>query len=371
VTPAARYSARASLPRAAHRRALAMLAVSFILHAVVISAVGDGGAATTLKPNSATIEVALVAEERPVPPPVIKRAPRRAPHRAPRPAPAPAQDAATPEPVVEPAPPEPAPPEPAPPEPAPQEPPANDGIEVPTDAPVRDLVGELRESGVPRGLLPSDTRYSYTTSDTRYPGTNGTTTIDWRFDPEAKTYAARLSTSVVGIDVVDVASEGQVARGGLMPQRFTQKNIGRSALAADFDWTQEHVSYSTRDYKRSLKAGTQDWLSFQFQLMVLAQQLPDAFAPGSIVEFPVSGPRDVEIYRFLVVGIEEIETALGPIFAMKLDRPRQPGVANTRIEVWLAPTRDWLPVRLRFTDRRNNVTESTLESYGSSLASDK
>jgi hypothetical protein len=36
------------------------------------------------------------------------------------------------------------------------------------------------------------------------------------------------------------------------------------------------------------------------------------------------------------------------------------GGADSRIEVWLAPALQWLPVKLRFTDRRGQTTENLL-----------
>jgi hypothetical protein len=105
----------------------------------------------------------------------------------------------------------------------------------------------------------------------------------------------------------------------------------------------------------------QDRLSFQFQLMAIGQTLPDAMREGATISMEVAGPGDIESYHFLVVGTETIETGAGPIDAIKLDRPKSPP-AEARVEVWLAPSRNYLPIKLRFTDRRDNTTESLLES---------
>jgi len=121
------------------------------------------------------------------------------------------------------------------------------------------------------------------------------------------------------------------------------------------------VTFSSRSFQREARAGMQDRLSFQFQLMAIGQRLPDAFKTGTTVSMDIAGPGDVESYHFLVIGLEIIETEAGAIEAIKLDRPKTAS-AETRVEVWLAPSRRYLPVKLRFTDRRGNVTESVLES---------
>jgi len=75
----------------------------------------------------------------------------------------------------------------------------------------------------------------------------------------------------------------------------------------------------------------------------------------------IVGPGDVDVYRFMVVGLEVLATEAGPVETVKLDRPRE-RAGESRVEAWLAPARRYLPVRLRLTDPRGNVTESLLES---------
>jgi hypothetical protein len=120
------------------------------------------------------------------------------------------------------------------------------------------------------------------------------------------------------------------------------------------------VTFSTRSFERELREGIQDRLSFQFQLMALAQRLPERFHAGAAVEFPVAGPDGVDVYAFLVGDEETIATELGEFVARKIERPRSVGGADSRIEVWLAPALQWLPVKLRFTDRRGRATENVL-----------
>jgi hypothetical protein len=352
------------LPRASHAtrmRVALMMAISLAVHVVLWDAFRQAAEIEPRRPPRDTLEVALIAAERPPPPPV--RRARPAPPRV-------AKAAAEPEvsrtrwvekveriePVVTATDPAPAP------QPTPEPAPITDAVQVPQEAPVHDLAAELAEVGVSSHTLPSSTRYTFQTVDSRYAGASAATIIDWRFDRAARSYDVRLNTRLMGMGIMDIVSVGRVTRAGLAPERFTQKVLARAALAANFDAQNGRITYSSRSHERALRIGTQDWLSFQFQLMLLAQNKPEALQPGGVVEFPVSGPRDLETYRFLVIGEESIDIAAGPVRAVKLDRPRAIGGANARIEVWLAPELNWLPVKVRFTDRRNNFTESSLES---------
>jgi hypothetical protein len=378
--------ARSSAVRFDASRALLLLAVSLLLHAAVLSAlrgwlVGPQRDAAELP---RTISASLLVEPPPIVPPrpVQPARPRPRPKPPPKPAPVaepPAVVAAAP-PVQAAAPPPERPAEPEPPaaEPMPEpqvaEPPS--AVEPvpaqadPQPAPVvprfaadSNLAQEMAELGGAAEALPDAGTYVYRMTDSRYSAVTGTTTIEWRVDPATRRYESRLTSSVLGLTVAEITSVGTVRRFGLAPDRYVQKTMTRSAQAANIDWERRVVTFSARSHERPAREGVQDRLSFQFQLMALAQALPDAFRPGVVVTMEVAGNRDVETYRFVVVGPERLETAAGPFDSIKLDRPKGEG-ADTRIEAWLAPSLRWMAVRMRFTDRRGNVTESLLESGG-------
>jgi hypothetical protein len=120
------------------------------------------------------------------------------------------------------------------------------------------------------------------------------------------------------------------------------------------------LTFSTKNHERELSEGIQDRLSFQFQLMVLGQRLPSRFRPGGSILLAVGGRDDISAYRFDVIGSERLQTRAGDFETVKLERPKSDDSRDSRIEVWLATDAAWLPVRLRFTDRRDQVTENVL-----------
>jgi hypothetical protein len=355
-------------------RAILLIAASLLLHALVLSGMRDGMISPPVDapPPARTIDASLIAEAPPAPP-----APRKvAPRRAPRPKPPPPVAAPQPIPVSE-AIPNDEPPRAAPGEgealpylaaaEAPATPAPDPTLVQPKaaepDAPANgvDLAAELRELGDAVDALPGAGTYVYKMRDSRYSALSGTTTIEWRLDPAQQRYETHLRSTVFGIPLADITSTGAVRRFGLAPERYVQKTGTKSPLAANLNWDKGVVTFSSRSYQRPAQEGMQDRLSFQFQLMAIGQRLPHLLREGATISMDVAGPTDVEAYHFLVVGNESVETEAGPIEALKLDRPKV-GVADTRIEVWLAPSLRYLPIRLRFTDRRGNVTESLFES---------
>jgi len=356
-------------------RATLLIAASLLLHAFALTVMRDRLVAPAVdsEPPTRTIEAALLVEAPPAPPPPPRRPAPRKPRPAPPPPPPPAPVVASePAPVVVPADaPMPAAPgesETPPAEnalpPAPVPDPAQvlpKPIEGDAPAPGSDLAAEMSEVGGPADSLPVAGTYVYKMRDSRYSALSGTTTIEWRIDAANQRYESRLRSTVFGIPLADISSTGAIRRFGLAPERYVQKTGTRAPQAANLDWEHNVVTFSARSFQREARAGMQDRLSFQFQLMALGQRVPDAFRTGATISMDIVGPGDVEAYHFLVIGPEVVETEAGAIEAIKLDRPKI-GVAETRIEVWLAPSRRYLPVKLRFTDRRGNVTESVLES---------
>lgn len=354
-------------------RAFVVLVLSLAAHAIVLVVgqralqmippigFGQGGLieVTLRRPEAAPVEMPKArTPERPI----AKPAPE------PRPATPMVESAATQEPA------------PAPPArdlaPAPQEtattPPAEPMTEPasPADAAAISLGGELDASGSallaelespPLGpaALPVSARYVYETTDTRFPAVTGKTTVNWRFEDD-RSYLASLVTTVFGLTLLELDSTGHVQRFGLAPERYTEKTIGRSAWATNFDWETRRVTFSTKTHERELREGMQDRLSFQFQLMALGQRLRDRFRAGTTIALAVGARDDVTTYRFTVIGSENLQTGAGEFDTVKLERPKGVDGSDSRIEVWLAPGAAWLPVKLRFTDRRGQVTENVL-----------
>jgi hypothetical protein len=254
------------------------------------------------------------------------------PPAAPLPAP-PAPEPAPPEPVVEPAPPPPA----APPPP----------VEEPRLPPAL-------------GAVPTTGRIAYRTSYTRMRAIRAMTFVDWNVDPARARYDLWLRT-VEPNGLLDLRSSGSLQPFGIAPERYVERiEIANRELKAEFDWTARMVSFTGRGAgaPAGFADGVQDPLSLQFHLPLLAQAYPWRFTPGAEVTFQIAR-RNVESYVFRVEGYENVRVNNTDVRALKIDRPRGPD-ASRRVEMWMAPDYQWLPVRLRFTDTNDEVWDSVL-----------
>lgn len=187
------------------------------------------------------------------------------------------------------------------------------------------------------------------------------TVTEWHI--EAERYTARSQTHTHdGELLLDLTSEGEVRPAmGIAPLRYTEKSRRRAQQAANFIWDKGEVTFSSTSAPAPLLDGTQDRLSFQAQLALLAQAFPDRFQPGEVIAMNVAGPRDVRLYDFRITGWESVRAEDGLIYdTLKLDRPMTAGKPDVRVEVWLAPKLKWLPARMRLTFANGSFGDSVL-----------
>lgn len=375
--------------RSVTSRALLVLAVTLLVHALVLQHVDRllAGAEPELPHDIAAVSARLLAP--PVPPVATQAAP------APPAAPAPAirkRPAAIGAPPVAAAPVEwPATVDVAPdafgaePVPTPQEPsvvaaaptsPEPASTVEPAVGPAADSEPEVFDAtgsalhaalaGLPqvRAALPVSARYVYRTTNSELRLASATSTVDWSLDGDGR-YRLRLTTTAVGMTVLELDSQGTLRPFGLAPDRYTETRVRRGAATANFDWEGRRITFSARAHERPLADGVQDRISFQFQLMLLGQAQPERFRKGRQTVLWMASRDDVTEYRFRSTGSATAVTGIGELDAVRVERV----VANdhdARVEVWLVPELGWLPARLRFTDRYGRVTESVLESMPTS-----
>jgi len=349
-------------------RAVLVLLLTLLAHAVLLQRVDRKLDVAGLAPeDSATIGARLlpppVVEVPPAPAPLPKPPPR------PRPKPPPIVVEAPPPVVVE----EPsvAAPDPVPkdaeppvvvaeaPPPSPEAQSAPEEPESPIAAGGEMLYLALADLPVLREPLPMRVRYLYRTTHSELTLATASTVVDWQLGADGR-YLLRLTTTALGITVMELLSEGSLRPFGLAPERYVESRTRRGAETAQFDWEARRLTFSGRSRERQLVAGAQDRVSFQIQLMLLGQAQPEWFRPGRQFVMWMAGRDDLLSYRFRAVGPERTLTGVGPLDAVRIERLVEPGEA--RVDVWLVPKLDWLPVRLRFTDRLGRVTESVLEA---------
>ena len=74
----------------------------------------------------------------------------------------------------------------------------------------------------------------------------------------------------------------------------------------------------------------------------------------------VAEDKDASLYRFVVVGPEEIDTRMGRMQTVHLSRPPLAGSYSSRLDIWLSPQHDWYPVQISNLEANGAVTTQTV-----------
>jgi len=191
---------------------------------------------------------------------------------------------------------------------------------------------------------------------------SGEAVLAWQMNED--TYKIKIEAGIrvvfTRVNLVVLTSEGAVAAAGFAPIRMTEKRRGRSLTATHFDWGRNRLTFSGSQAAYPLVPGAQDKASVPLQLSAIARG--DAKQLSGDIDILVGEDRDAAVYRFNVVGQEEIDTGLGKLQAWHLTRPPVPGSYKSRLDIWLAPQHGWYPVRIRNTEANGAVTTQTVNN---------
>ena len=168
------------------------------------------------------------------------------------------------------------------------------------------------------------------------------------WQPEALRYSARLELAAFGFRVRTWTSKGELTDGGLQPLRFGDKPRG-AEQATHFQRDKGIISFSANNADVPLQAGAQDKLSALLQLSALFAGEPARFVAGTSIRFQAADAHRAEVWDFKVGGTENLELPGGTLRSTRFTK--EPTVEfDQRIEVWLAPDMQFLPVRIRITE---------------------
>lgn len=185
---------------------------------------------------------------------------------------------------------------------------------------------------------------------------NGAGAIIWQNDGAAYKIAveAGISMIVTRMNLLVLTSEGAIGDAGIAPVLSTEKRRGRSQTATHFNQQEGRITFSSSERAYPLVPGAQDKASLPLQLAGIGRADPGQLSGD--IEIMVGEDRDANVFRFIVVGQEELDTRMGKLMTWHLSRPPKLGSYNSKLEIWLAPEREWYPVQIRNTEASGAIT---------------
>ena len=163
---------------------------------------------------------------------------------------------------------------------------------------------------------------------------------------DGKTYEARTVISHFLLGTSTRTSTGKITAQGLEPVRFTDKY--RNEVVVRFDRDKNKAIFNTDMPEAPLLPGAQDQASVFWQAASTVAAAPNRYPVGSTLTYQTIGPRTVEIWTFTVGATEKLDLPGGEVSALRLWREAA-HENDAKGEVWLAPSMNYLPVRIRLT----------------------
>lgn len=185
-----------------------------------------------------------------------------------------------------------------------------------------------------------------------------------RWEHSDNSYSLHLE---VGIDLLitklrlySVESEGTIGETGVKPKMMTETRRGRSATATHFNYDTRTISFSASTATIAMSDGAQDRATVLMQLASIGNADPGQFQNGKEITIQVAEDKDASPFQFVVVGKETIDTKLGHLETWHIVRPPKPGTYSSRLDIWVAPDLNWLPIQLRNTESNGAITTQTI-----------
>lgn len=169
---------------------------------------------------------------------------------------------------------------------------------------------------------------------------------------DAYVYTSTMQTSGIAALLVqgriEERSVGSSNNVQIKPQHYTYLKTGgkkRRELNLQFNWTQgvAQNTVPSETWEFAIPADAQDQLSYQLALM------RDLQNGKTELSYPIADKEKLRTYRFKIVGEETLDTPLGPLQTVKLERVTESNDRSTR--VWCAPSLNYLPVRIEQTEK--------------------
>lgn len=189
---------------------------------------------------------------------------------------------------------------------------------------------------------------------------NGTAAVQWRAGDGKYSLAVESRAAIFG-KILETRSEGLIDDYGLAPVAFYEKRFRKEANTTSFKRDAKTISFSVGDETYPIKGGEQDRASIQWQIASQARATPDKFKPGSEWSYFVAGRRDAEQWSFKVANVEPVQTGGGEVSAVHLVRGPLADDKGSQVDLWLAPSMDWYPVRVVFKDADGDFVDQTLD----------
>ncbi|MGH8652590.1 MAG: DUF3108 domain-containing protein [Gammaproteobacteria bacterium] len=178
---------------------------------------------------------------------------------------------------------------------------------------------------------------------------------DYLFQSQSR--ATGLAKLVVPGQITE-QSRWNLARNQVYSQSYSYSRTGNKpkSITVRFDWSDGVIlgSNGKDAWRLNARPGLLDKLSYQLAIMW------DLQAGKRLLEYELVDEHEIKTYRFAAISEEVLETPIGTLKTLKLERVNEK--PNRSTTLWCASALRYLPVRL--DKRKNGATDTAIiESF--------
>lgn len=180
-----------------------------------------------------------------------------------------------------------------------------------------------------------------------------------RLEHDGKRYQVHNDTipkgiAAIFIDEIRRESKGSITNTGLRPDSFVERGRKDGIRSAEFDWTNNKLRliHGETNEVVDLPKGAIDQASLPYAF-AFAGKVPESFSVH------VTDGRRLKEYHYRIVGNERIESGLGELETVHIEKVRGPDDKRS-FEFWVAIEHNHLPVQMRFTDKKGRRFDSVV-----------
>jgi hypothetical protein len=179
-------------------------------------------------------------------------------------------------------------------------------------------------------------------------------------EQDGKTYRITSEAKGKGIvaslyrGAIKRAVHGSIAPLGLRPDEYQDQRGDRDPTRAKFDWGRKTLvlTHDGNSETRAMPADAIDRLSFFYQFAFVP-------LPARDLHYTAVDGKGTTRFNFAAPVREKLATPLGELDTVKLTKQRD-GPDDKETEVWLAPSLNYLPVRVLITDNNGNRADQMI-----------
>jgi len=192
----------------------------------------------------------------------------------------------------------------------------------------------------------------------------GEANVNWQLSGATanQTYSITTETrAAIFGKILEANSRGAIDTFGLAPDLYEEKPRNKPPTQTHFNRDSKLISFTDPGETYPIKGGEQDRTSIVWQLVSMARAAPKKFVPKSEWNFFVAGRRDAEKWTFTVDDNVTLNTPMGNVATVHIVKAPPPDSKDQRLDIWLAPSLEWYPVRLKFSDADGDTIDQNLD----------